>query len=233
MSNAGPRTRVDAILFDLVGTLVDTAPDMVAVLTDLQKDNGREPLSYELARSHVSNGALGLVRLAFPDVDDAERDRLHRDYLERYGESVCIASTLFPGFAELVDRFGAHGVPWGVVTNKPARMTEPLLARLGLDGRLACTVSGDTLPQRKPHPAPLLHACRMAGVAPERSIYVGDASRDIEAGRAAGMRTIAAAYGYITADDDPGAWGADEMAASTEELIRLIHAALGFEPPEF
>jgi phosphoglycolate phosphatase len=229
---AGPRGPAEAILFDLDGTLVDTAPDMVAVLTQLQKDNGREPLPYELARSFVSNGAMGLVRLAFPDVGDAERERLHRDYLERYGAAVCVGSTLFPGLAELLDRLDAHGTPWGVVTNKPARMTEPLLAALGLDGRIACTVSGDTLPQRKPDPAPLLLACRMAGVTPEKAIYVGDALRDIEAGRAAGMRTVAAAYGYITQEDDPARWGADDVAATTEELIRLVHEALALEPPE-
>lgn len=232
-ATASPDGLARAVLFDLDGTLVDTAPDMVAVLTALQKDNGREPLAYELARSHVSNGALGLIRLAFPDVGDAERERLHRDYLERYEDAVCVASTLFPGLSELLDRLDENRTPWGVVTNKPARMTEPLLARLGLGGRLACTVSGDTLPQRKPDPAPLLLGCRMAGVTPQQAIYVGDALRDIQAGRAAGMRTVAATYGYITADDDPASWGADDMAVSTEELIRLLHAAVGLEPPHF
>lgn len=232
-SAAAPRGRAAAILFDLDGTLVDTAPDMVAVLTGLQKDNRREPLPYELARSHVSNGALGLIRLAFPDVSDAERERLHRDFLERYGASLCVGSTLFPGMSELLDRLDADGTPWGVVTNKPARMTEPLLAQLGLAERLACTVSGDTLPQRKPDPAPVLLACRMAGVTPETAIYVGDALRDIEAGRAAGLRTIAAAYGYIAEGDDPASWGADQLAASTEELTRLALEALGLPPPEF
>lgn len=229
---AAPRRRAEAVLFDLDGTLVDTAPDMVAILTELQKDQGRTPLAYELARSHVSNGAMGLVRLAFPDVGDGERQRLHSQYLERYGAAVCTASTLFPGLSELLDRLDEHAKPWGVVTNKPARMTDPLLAALGLADRLACTVSGDTLPQRKPHPAPVLLACKMAGVAPERAIYVGDAARDIEAGRAAGLHTVAAAYGYIMQDDDPASWGADEMAGSTEELIRLVLEALGVEAPE-
>lgn len=228
-----PDRRAEAILFDLDGTLVDTAPDMVAVLTALQKDNGREPLAYELARSHVSNGAMGLIRLAFAEASDAERERLHRDYLDRYERAVCVASTLFPGLSELLDRLDAHGRPWGVVTNKPSRMTEPLLERLGLSERIACTVSGDTLPQRKPHPAPMLLACRMLDTTPERAIYVGDALRDIEAGRAAGMRTIAAAYGYITADDDPAHWGSDHVAASTEELTELILASLGLHHPGF
>lgn len=219
--------RAEAVLFDLDGTLVDTAPDMVAVLTGLQKDNGDEPLPYELVRSHVSNGAAGLIRLAFAGVPDAERDRLHREYLARYEQALCIGSTLFPGLSELLDQLDAHGRPWGVVTNKPQRMTEPLLAQLGLGARIAATVSGDTLPQRKPDPAPVLLACRMMDVAPARTIYVGDAERDIAAGRAAGTRTIAAAWGYITEDDDPAAWGADLIAAGTEDLIRHILEATG------
>jgi N-acetyl-D-muramate 6-phosphate phosphatase len=227
-SAANPR-RADAILFDLDGTLVDTAPDMVAILTQLQKDHGCEPLPYELARSHVSNGAMGLVRLAFGQADDAERERLYREYLERYEQAVCVGSTLFPGLAELLDTLDADGRPWGVVTNKPQRMTEPLLAHLGLAGRSAATISGDSLPQRKPHPAPLLLACRMIDVAPARAVFVGDAARDIEAGRAAGTATIAAAFGYITPDDDPAAWGADLIAASTEELSRQILEAVGLE----
>jgi phosphoglycolate phosphatase len=230
--NLSAPARADAILFDLDGTLVDTAPDMVAILTDLQKDNGLEPLPYELARAYVSNGAMGLIRLGFAKVDDAECARLHRDYLERYERAVCVASTLFPGLSDLLDRLDAASRPWGVVTNKPKRMTEPLLEKLGLRERIACAVSGDTLPQRKPDPAPMLLACRMIDVAPARTIYVGDAARDIEAGRAAGMGTFAAAYGYITEDDDPADWGADQIAGNTEELTRLILAALGRNDPE-
>ncbi|HZD53354.1 MAG TPA: HAD-IA family hydrolase, partial [Woeseiaceae bacterium] len=161
------------------------------------------------------------------------RERLHKDYLERYERAVCVGSTLFPGMAELLDRLDADARPWGVVTNKPRRMTEPLLEMLGLGGRSACTVSGDTLPQRKPDPAPMLLACRMLDVAPGETLYVGDASRDIDAGRAAGMGTIAAAYGYITANDDPASWGPDHVAANTEELTELILKALGLPYPEF
>lgn len=222
----------EAVLFDLDGTLIDTAPDMVAVLAELQKDNGFEPLPYATARANVSNGAMGLIRLAFSMLDDAERNRLHKDYLERYEAAVCIGSTVFPGLSALLDRLDEHARPWGVVTNKPQRMTEPLLEKLGLSGRVACTVSGDTLPERKPHPAPMLHACKMAGVSPGRTIYVGDAARDIEAGRAAGMRTIAAAYGYIRPDDDPYAWQADQIAADTGELTRMIVKALDLETLE-
>lgn len=235
MTMTGALTGIQAVLFDLDGTLVDTAPDMVAVLTRLQQDNGFEPLPYETARASVSNGAMGLIRLAFSMLDDAERGRLHQDYLERYEAAVCVGSTVFPGLAALLDRLDEHARPWGVVTNKPRRMTEPLLEMLGLHRRAACTVSGDTLPQRKPHPAPLLHACEMAGVPPAKTVYVGDAQRDIEAGQAAGMRTIAAAYGYITADDDPSRWQADRIAATPAELSRMLLQALELEhaePPE-
>lgn len=225
--NGAAPERAGAVLFDLDGTLVDTAPDMVGILTELQKDNGREPLPYELVRSHVSNGAAGLIRLAFTDASDTERERLHRDYLERYEQALCVGSTLFPGLSELLDRLDAHSLPWGVVTNKPRRMTEPLIEQLGLGARIAATVSGDTLPQRKPDPAPVLLACKMTGVVPARTIFVGDAERDIAAGRAAGTRTIAAAWGYITEDDDPAAWGADLIAAGTQELIQQVCEATG------
>lgn len=218
-----------AVFFDLDGTLVDTAPDMVAVLCELMANNGRGPLAYETARASVSNGAAGLIRLAFPAIDDGARQRLHGEYLDRYERAVCIKSSLFPGLREILDDLDGHGMPWGVVTNKPRRMTEPLLAKLGLDARAACIISGDTLPQRKPDPAPLLLASRLAGVAPEQSIYVGDAERDIAAGRAAGMTTIAAAYGYIVHGDEPGRWQADRIARDTAELGMMIREEMTFD----
>ena len=212
----------DAILFDLDGTLVDTAPDMVAVLLSMQKDHGANLLPYELARSHVSNGALGLIRLAFPEIDDAFAKQLHQEYLDRYQDAVCVDSTLFPELGNLLDELDAAGRPWGIVTNKPQRMTEPLLEGLGLGSRAACSISGDTLPQRKPDPAPLLLASQQIGVAAQKTVYVGDSVRDIQAGRAAGMFTIAATYGYITADDDPQSWEADLVAADTGELTNYL-----------
>ncbi len=218
-----------AVLFDLDGTLVDTAPDMVAVLTRLQTSRGDVAVAYDLARSNVSNGAAGLIRLAFPNVDDDVHQSLYDDYLTLYAESVCEQSCLFPGLASLLDDLDRGQRPWGVVTNKPRRLTEPLLTKLKLLERAACAISGDTLPQRKPDPAPMLLASRMLNVDPQRVIYVGDAARDIEAGRAAGMTTVAASYGYITADDDPARWNADAMVGDTVELKRLLHAALNLE----
>lgn len=221
-----PPARTRAVFFDLDGTLIDTAPDMVAILTDLLSANGYEALPYTTARASVSNGAMGLIRLAFPDAGEATRQQLYDDYLARYERAVCINSTLFPGLPGILDQLDREGVPWGIVTNKPQRMTEPLLAKLGLAERAACMISGDTLPQRKPDPAPLLLASRLAGVPPSESIYVGDAERDIAAGRAAGMTTIAAAYGYIVSGDDPVLWQADKVAGDTVELATLIREAV-------
>ena len=219
----------DAILFDLDGTLVDTAPDMVAVLLGMQKDHGLALVPYDLARSHVSNGAVGLIRLAFPEADDALMKQLHQEYLDRYENAVCVDSTLFPELGDLLDELDALSRPWGVVTNKPMRMTDPLLAGLGLSSRVACSISGDTLPQRKPDPAPLLLASQQIGVPSEKTVYVGDAVRDIEAGRAAGMFTIAATYGYITDDDDPGTWDADLIASDTRELTHYLLKGVNLE----
>ena len=214
--------RIRAVFFDLDGTLVDTAPDMVGVLHTLQRDRGLELLPYDLGRSNVSNGAMGLLKVAFPD-EDIERDGpLIGEYLARYAEQLCVRTSVFAGLEGLLEQLDAARQPWGVVTNKPAHLTDPLLEQLGLSDRVACAISGDTLPQRKPDPAPLLHACELAGVSPEASVYVGDAKRDIEAGRRAGMVTIAAAYGYITADDDASCWGADLVAADTAELTQIL-----------
>jgi phosphoglycolate phosphatase len=219
----------DAILFDLDGTLVDTAPDMVAILLAMMENEGREPIPYELARSHVSNGSAGLIRVGFPDVSDPLHERLRLEYLDRYEQSVCVDSTIFAGLEPILDQFDDNRLPWGVVTNKPARMTEPLLAALGLSKRVACQISGDTIPERKPHPAPLLLACDQTGIAPSRTVYVGDALRDIEAGRAAGMLTIAAAYGYITDDDSAAAWNADMIAVDVQELTTMLRTGANLD----
>ncbi len=218
--------RAQAILFDLDGTLVDTAPDMVRVLADMLDAYGGRALPYSLARSSVSNGSLGLVRLGFPDADERRQRELQQEYLERYEQEVCRDSVVFAGLPELLDTLDRHRRPWGVVTNKPERMTMRLLEALGLLERAACAISGDTRPERTPHPAPLLLASKRTGVAPVRTVYVGDARRDIDAGRAAGMLTIAAAYGYITADDSPERWQADDVAADPQELTTILLKAV-------
>lgn len=219
----------EAILFDLDGTLVDTAPDMLSALFDMMNAYGKSVLNDEIARASVSNGSLALVQLGFPDDGAQRHEDLQQEFLDRYEEIICrasVSSIVFPGLSELIDALDQGGRPWGIVTNKPQRMTTPLLDRLGLADRVACAISGDTLPERKPHPAPLLLGCEQIGVAPDKTIYVGDARRDIEAGRAAGMLTVAAAYGYIMADDNPELWGADEMVANTKELAKMLLKAV-------
>lgn len=221
---------VDAVFFDLDGTLVDTAPDMVGSLQHLQRDHGREPVAYELGRSNVSNGAMGLLKLGFPNIDESARQALICEYIDIYAQRVCERTIVFPGLEELLLRLDQGRRPWGVVTNKPEHLTNSLMAELGLAKRSAATVSGDTLSKRKPDPEPLWHACELADVDPKRSLYVGDAQRDIEAGRRAGMATIAAAYGYITVDDDPISWGADQIAADTADLAQMVLKAVNLVP---
>ncbi|MEQ9561536.1 MAG: HAD-IA family hydrolase [Woeseiaceae bacterium] len=211
-----------AVLFDLDGTLVDTAPDMVEVLSDMRKSRGVEPVAFNVARAYVSNGAIGLLRLGFPDSLPGPFDRLHNEYLERYSNLLCVRSALFPELAQLLDELDRLERPWGVVTNKPKRLTEPLMQALGLMSRAASVVSGDTLPQKKPDPAPLLYAARQIGLDPSRCVYIGDAARDIQAGRAAGMYTIAVRYGYIVPDDDISTWGADRIVADPAELAQSL-----------
>jgi 2-phosphoglycolate phosphatase len=219
----------NAVFFDLDGTLVDTAPDMVGLLQRLQREHGIDPVSYELGRSYVSNGAIGLLTLGFPELEVQFGDEMHQHFLEQYSESICVESRVFDGLDGLLDQLDEMGCPWGVVTNKPEQLTIPLLTALGLTDRSACIVSGDTLAVRKPDPAPMLLACDIAGVDAQTSIYIGDAERDIEAGQGAGMATIAASYGYITADDDPREWDADVIAMTTEELTQIILNAVSVE----
>jgi phosphoglycolate phosphatase len=219
----------NAVLFDLDGTLIDTAPDMVTVLQHIQQEHGIEPAAYDLARSYVSNGAIGLLTLGFPEVEIEFGDELHQLYLERYAEMICQESRIFAGLEELLDQLDDIDCPWGVVTNKPEQLTEPLLIALDLAERSACIVSGDTLSVRKPDPAPLLLACDLIGVDAATSIYIGDAERDIEAGRRAGMATIAAGYGYITEDDDPREWDANVIATTTTELTQIVLKAVNLD----
>lgn len=219
----------NAVFFDLDGTLVDTAPDMVAVLQSMQHERGIEPVPYELGRSNVSNGSVRLLTLGFPDIAVEYGDDLHQEFLERYAETLCIDSRVFAGMHDLLQQLDELGCPWGVVTNKPEQLTIPLLAELELDERMACAVSGDTLSVCKPDPAQLLLACDLVGVEPQTCIYVGDAERDIEAGQRAGMATIAASYGYLTQDDDPREWDADVIATTVEELTQIVIKAVSLD----
>jgi len=211
-----------ALLLDLDGTLLDTAPDMGGALNLLRAEHDLEPLPAATIRPVVSHGAMRLVALGFPEAAGEAFERLRLRFLELYAANLAVGTRLFPGFDAVLDRLEAQGLPWGIVTNKPGWLTDPLLAALGLDRRAACAVSGDTLTERKPHPLPLLHAARLVGVEPERCVYVGDAERDIQAGRAAGKTTIVAAYGYIPANEDPRQWQPHGMVNAPDELLHWM-----------
>lgn len=216
-------TPTELILFDLDGTLVDTAPDMVRALNELLVDEGRAPLAYAEARYHVSHGAAGLLHLAYgPDVAADDTTRRHREFLERYGADPARDSQLFPGIQALLDEIEASGRRWGVVTNKPDWLTRPVLDALELAPRAACVVAGDTLAVRKPDPRPITHACRLAGTTPQHAVYIGDAERDIVAGRSAGSRSYVALFGYIAPSDDPQSWGADALLTRPGDLWQHI-----------
>ena len=212
-------SRFAAVLFDLDGTLLDTAPDMIGAVNRLRHEHGLEPVLHAALRAHVSHGAARLVRRGMPGTEGDEFERLRLRFLELYSQHLAEGTVLFPGMGEVLELLESARIPWGVVTNKPGWLTDPLLEALGLAARAACIVSGDTVAERKPHPLPLLHAAKQIDVAPERCLYVGDAERDIRAGRAAGMRTIAAAYGYVAPEDDLPGWGGDAIVSHPRELL--------------
>ena len=213
---------IRGVLFDLDGTLLDTAPDMVGALNILRAEERLGPVPYAIARAHVSTGAIGLLKLAFPTYADENMQRLHKRYLQIYADRLSTKTLPFPGIEELLVRLERSRLIWGVVTNKPTSLTEPLLEALKLLHRCACVVSGDTLPERKPDPKPLLYALAQAGIDRNTAIYVGDAERDIKAGKAAGVTTVAVAYGYILPGDEPSSWGADMVITHPDELLEYL-----------
>jgi phosphoglycolate phosphatase len=219
------RLRADCVLVDLDGTLADTAPDMAAAINRLLVEEGAQPLPFDELRPLVSYGAPTLVRRAFgAGLDGEPFERLRARFLTLYEANLCDGTRLFPDFVAVLDELEALDVPWGIVTNKPGWLTEPLIDALGLRRRARSVISGDSLPQRKPHPAPLLRAADEIGVAAHACVYVGDAQRDIEAGRAAGMATIAAAWGYIPAEESVHDWAADVVADSPLGILRFLLA---------
>ena len=214
---------IKGILFDLDGTLIDTAPDLVRILNRLLKAYNLPPYPYAIARNEVSNGALGLIRLGFQNqISETEIENLRQEFLKLYKENPCEKSKLFNGLDGILTNLSDQGLNWGIVTNKPHAMTKPLLKKLGLLSRTSCVVSGDRLPQRKPHPAPVLLGAEELGIPSTNCVYVGDAPRDIEAGRAAGMATIATSYGYIRGCDNPETWGASIVIKKPTELTNAL-----------
>lgn len=214
-----------AILFDLDGTLADTAPDLAAAVNLLRTARGLEPTDYELLRPTASAGARGMIGAAFglKPGDDGFVE-LREGFFDNYEAAMAVHSTLFPGIVELLAGIEEAGLQWGIVTNKPARFTDPLLPQIGL-GHAACIISGDTTAHAKPHPAPLLEAATRLGLPPQQCWYVGDDLRDIQAGQAAGMPSIGCGWGYC-GPVEPLGWQADLVLDTPEQLLALMRSAV-------
>ncbi|CAG4883226.1 Phosphoglycolate phosphatase [Georgfuchsia toluolica] len=213
---------IEAILFDLDGTLADSAPDLGAALNRLREEAGLPPFPLDILRPYASAGARGLIGAGFGLAPDhALYPDLQRRFLAHYASRICVDTRLFPGVVELLAELDRRGIRWGVVTNKIERYTRPLLKCLGLHDRAACIVSGDSAAKPKPDPAPLLMACEIARVRPRNVMYVGDDERDVQAGRAAGMHTVIAAWGYLNGVPIKE-WGADTIIDHPADVLVLI-----------
>jgi phosphoglycolate phosphatase len=211
-----------AMLFDLDGTLADTAPDLAAAANAMRTARGLDPVSLDLLRPMASHGARGLLRVAFEKAPgDSEYEDMRVEFLDRYEAALAVHSKLFDGMPEVLDELEARGLAWGIVTNKAMRFTDPLVEILGLSTRTTAIVSGDTTPFAKPHPAPLLRAAELLDIPPTECIYVGDDLRDMTAGQAAGMRTVAAAWGYC-GRSEPTQWQADVICDDPRALLALF-----------
>ena len=214
------------LLFDLDGTLVDSAPDLAGAANDLRSQHGLAPLPYALLRPMVGTGARGMIGVAFglQPTDDSFAD-LRDAFLTHYAERLLQSTQVFDAMRPVLDHLDAAGLRWGIVTNKAMRFAAPIVEGLGLSGRAAVLIAGDSTPHAKPHPEPLLEAARRLGVAPHACAYVGDDERDIVAGRAAGMFTLAAAWGYLGQGEPVLAWGADHVLSSPGELLNWLELA--------
>lgn len=214
---------LNVILFDLDGTLVDTAPDLGLALNIQRERHGLAPLPQDAIRPYASHGSRGLLSIGFGlTPEDETFADMRNEYLQLYDEVFIRSPRLFDGMPALLADIEAAGLQWGVVTNKPRRFSAPLMRALVLEGRAACLVCGDDAARAKPAPDTLLLACSQTGSSPQECIYVGDAERDIVAGKAAGMKTVLAMYGYLDADDQPEAWGADLLIQQPGDLLRVL-----------
>ena len=214
-----PAGTARAALFDLDGTLLDTAADMTGALNLLRGEMALPPLPLALVRPQVSNGAIAMVRTAFPDAAGEEFERLRLRFLDIYRTHLAVHTRLFPGFEAVLKQLDDCGLPWGIVTNKAAWLTEPLLEALDLRQRAGCVLSGDSLPERKPHPRPLLVAAEQLQRAPAECVYVGDALRDVQAANGAGMCALGAQFGYLNPLDEPHTWPVAGWLASPRDLL--------------
>ena len=219
---------ISTILFDLDGTLVDTAPDLAYALNLQLKRHHKQALPYESIRPFASHGSRGLVGLGFGlTPEDGNFIEMRDEYLSIYDTVFTRSPALLPGIAELLQAIEHKGIKWGIVTNKPRRFTVGLIESMGLNlqSRAACVICGDDAPQPKPSPLTLLMACEQIKVKPENCIYVGDAERDIIAGKTAGMKTVVALFGYIDATDKPFEWGADAMIQTPNHLMEILNTS--------
>jgi N-acetyl-D-muramate 6-phosphate phosphatase len=210
---------IEHILFDLDGTLADTADDLANALNAIRLKYELTTLPKEVIRPTVSLGGNAMIKLAFNlEEGDSGFESIRDEFLNYYRANIAQETRLFDGMEELLLSLESENKPWGIVTNKSSWLTDPLVEAMSLDKRAACVISGDTLEQRKPHPAPILHACKLMQSDPATTIYIGDAQRDIEAGRRAGTKTLIALYGYIDDGDNPADWCADGMVSSPFEI---------------
>ncbi|NWN92147.1 phosphoglycolate phosphatase [Marinobacter adhaerens] len=213
-----------AVLFDLDGTLIDTAPDFIRCLNLLRQQHGLSALPAEQIRRSVSNGARAMIRVGFGlEPEHPDFPGKHTAFLDLYEAGVAVETRLFEGMDPLLLSLEQRGIPWGIVTNKPERFAAPLIQALGLADRCASLVCPDHVTDRKPHPESLFLACTQIGAAPEQTVYVGDHQRDIEAGRNARMKTIAVRYGYIEEPETVDLWQADIVADTVSDLAKLLH----------
>lgn len=216
-------SRSSVILFDLDGTLVDTAPDLGFALNLQRERHGLAPLPQSVIRPFASHGSRGLLFAGFNITpEDESFGRMREEYLNLYDEVFTRSPVLFEGVDAVLNAIENKGVPWGIVTNKPRRFSEPLISALQLQQRAGCLVCGDDAPRAKPYPDTLLMACQITGWKATSCVYVGDAERDVQAGRAAGMKTIIALFGYIDVTEKPEEWGADAMISQPGELLTLL-----------
>ena len=214
---------IGAVLFDLDGTLADTALDLGHAINLQRQRYGLAVIPHSLIRPQASHGARGLLKLGFNVTPAAPNfDSMRNEFLELYGQHICDHTVLFPGADALLQALEARGIPWGIVTNKPARFTLPLLQALNLDQRAACIISGDTAAKPKPHPDPLFAAAAQIRLAPAACLYVGDAERDVEAAIAAGMRALIANYGYLDETDRPETWGAHGRIDTPQQVLDYL-----------
>jgi phosphoglycolate phosphatase len=223
MSNDIKSGHIAAVLFDLDGGLVDTAPDLAAALNVVLKQHNAPQLPYSTIRPVISNGANGLIALGFGNqLTDDEQQTYKTQLIEYYQEHIADQSQLFDGLNDALVHLENNNIPWGIVTNKPAYLTGPLLHQLSLTDRAACIVCGDQVNSPKPHPESIYLACQQLGIQPQQAIYIGDAERDIRAGRLAGLKTIACRYGYIVDLDDIKNWQADLVVDTPTDLLESL-----------